>query len=79
VLAWSDRYPQAFRHGSALGIQAHPEASPEMAAAWLTALGADRVAATGTDPEGIVEEMAAHRAESRALARDLFGAWLSRL
>ena len=79
VLAWSDRYPQAFRHGSALGIQAHPEASPEMAAAWLAALGADRLAATGADPPAIVGEMVAHRAESRALAHDLFGAWLGRL
>jgi GMP synthase (glutamine-hydrolysing) len=34
-LAWSDMYPyQAFRLGSALGVQFHPEASPSLAVRW---------------------------------------------
>lgn len=34
-LAWSDTYPyQAFRWGSALGVQFHPEASPSLAVRW---------------------------------------------
>lgn len=79
VLASSDRHPQAFRHGSALGIQPHPEASPEMAAVWIAALGAGRVAESGADPDAILEDMDARRSESEATAHDLFGAWLDRL
>ena len=41
-LARSDRYPnQAFRIGSALGLQFHPEASPELMARWCDADGGD--------------------------------------
>lgn len=79
VLASSDRYPQAFRHGSALGIQPHPEASPEMAADWFAALGPDRVAAIGVDPQAVIGEMETRRTESAATAHDVFGAWLTGL
>lgn len=39
-LAFSDMYPyQAFRWGSALGVQFHPEAGPELAARWAAESG----------------------------------------
>jgi GMP synthase (glutamine-hydrolysing) len=41
-LATSDRYPnQAFRIGSAVGVQFHPEASPELMGRWAELDGAD--------------------------------------
>jgi GMP synthase (glutamine-hydrolysing) len=36
VLAYSDLYPQAFRIGSAVGIQFHLEVDPPMIGKWLT-------------------------------------------
>ena len=35
LLAASDRHPQAFRLGTALGMQPHPEVGPEILAGWL--------------------------------------------
>lgn len=41
-LASSERYPnQAFRIGSAVGVQFHPEASPELMGRWAELKGAD--------------------------------------
>lgn len=76
ALSFTDRYPQAFRHGSALGIQPHPEAPPEVAASWVDALGSERFAAVGVDPQALLAEMRRRRGESEDLARRLFGAWL---
>lgn len=46
ALARSDRYPnQAFRLGSALGVQFHPEASPDLMARWADEIGEDPHAA----------------------------------
>lgn len=45
-LARTNRYPhQAFRVGSALGVQFHPEASPEMVGHWATLTGGDPLSA----------------------------------
>jgi len=44
-LAHSEKYPhQAFRLGSAVGVQFHPEASPELVATWKSADGGDPTA-----------------------------------
>jgi len=40
LAAETDRFPHAFRMGTAVGIQAHPEAGPEIVAAWLEHDGA---------------------------------------
>ena len=79
VLASSDRYPQAFRHGTALGIQPHPETPPQVAATWFEAFGQETFAGIGVDPAALIAAMEANRAESEALAGALFGAWLATL
>ncbi len=79
MLATSDRYPQAFRLGSALGMQPHPEAGPELAAAWIDHLGRNRVAAAGADPDALLEKIRMGRPASDELAAELFGAWLTGL
>jgi len=77
VLAHTDRYLQAFRLGSALGIQPHPETPPEVAAEWLEQIGADRFAAVGVDHGQLVESMEAARSESQHRAIAMFRAWLA--
>ncbi|WP_459611891.1 type 1 glutamine amidotransferase [Corynebacterium urogenitale] len=53
LLASSERYPhQAFRLGCALGMQFHPEASPELMGRWAEG--------DGNDPTPLVAEMRAH-------------------
>ncbi len=49
VLARTDGYPQAFRLGSALGLQPHPEASPEITAEWIATGGREWLAERGFD------------------------------
>ncbi|WP_407320590.1 type 1 glutamine amidotransferase [Isoptericola halotolerans] len=66
-LAWSDTYPyQAFRWGSALGVQFHPEASPSLAVRW--ALGE-----TDVDTAVVHTQVTAHD-DGLARAGDLLAA-----
>ncbi|WP_028708104.1 type 1 glutamine amidotransferase [Propionicicella superfundia] len=55
LLASSDVYVQAFRVGSAIGVQFHPEASPDLLERWARLTGGDaaaiRPAAAVADPE----------------------------
>lgn len=76
VLATSDRYPQAFRSGSGLGIQPHPEVTPELATAWVEEVGRERIAADAGDPGRLLAAIRRDVAGSRRTASDLFGAWL---
>ena len=75
VLARSDRFTQAFRCGSALAIQPHPEASADRVASWLPKTQLPQQA--GVDG---MEVVAAMRREVRpATAIDLFDAWLDEI
>lgn len=78
LLASSDRYPHAFRLGTALGLQFHPEASLAIVERWVEAGGLDEVVtAAGTTLERLLEEAAAHERDADAAARRLFEAWLT--
>ncbi len=77
VLVSSEQYPHAFRLGSALAIQSHPEASPEMLAEWIEAFGRDRLAAAGVDPDALLASVQEDAAGNEARAAALFGAWLA--
>ncbi len=76
VLASSGKYRHAFRLGSALAIQSHPEASAEMVDGWVEGFGRHRLEEAGVDPDALLARVRAGAAanESRALA--LFSAWL---
>lgn len=76
MLVTSNRFPHAFRIGSAVAIQSHPEVSAAVVADWIDGFGRDRFAAAGVDPDQLVAEIAAGDAQNRDRAARLFGAWL---
>jgi GMP synthase (glutamine-hydrolysing) len=76
LLAESERFPHAFRFGSAVGIQAHPEATVEIVAGWMAAGGVAELRAAGVDPDGFLEAIAANEPQQRSTAAAVFAAWL---
>lgn len=70
LLASSERCPvQAFRLGSGVGVQFHPETTPETMARWS--------AATGGDEAAMLEEMRAVDAHVEKLGEELAGAFVA--
>ncbi len=77
LIARSDVYNQAFRMGSALGIQTHPEATPAIVADWLAdRSGRELVISAGASPESLLEAITAASQEIAFAADGVFGAWL---
>jgi GMP synthase-like glutamine amidotransferase len=78
VLAESDVGPQAFELGRTIGLQFHPEVTPEIVGLWA-AESPDELRREGVDPDSLVRETRAGERQSRAAAWRLFDALLSRL
>lgn len=77
LLATGGGYPQVFRIGSALGIQPHPEVTPDTLTDWLVDGDARQMAiGAGTDPEAIVEAFRLAQRSVEAMAADVFDAWI---
>ncbi len=72
LLAHNDRCIQAFRSGPHLGLQFHPEVSPEMLARWVHA--APRF---GVDPDALIDETSRRGPQARERALWLFERFLS--
>lgn len=72
-LARSPSCIQAFRKGRHLGVQFHPEATPEIVASWAAEYPG-HLARAGVEL-GELEEAERHQDETRAAARGLFSAW----
>lgn len=75
VLARSELYPQAFRLGSALGLQFHAELPAAGLEEWIRG-DEPRLVAEGVPIEPILADARAKEAGRRALALRLFGAWV---
>jgi len=75
LLAVTDRYPQAFRLGSALGLQPHPEVAPAAFARWVREKPREDLLRDGIDPDAAVAGVRAGAVAQRALAGRLFAAW----
>ncbi len=78
TLAEGGGFLQAFRIGSAIGVQPHPEAGAEICAGWL----ADDehrqlVENAGADPDALISTLADSQAEGEETAARFFAAWLS--
>lgn len=77
LLASSDRFNHAFRLGSAVAIQAHPEADAGIVAKWVEIEDElPLMEAAGVEPDQLVAEVTAGEAKQREMAARLFGAWI---
>jgi GMP synthase-like glutamine amidotransferase len=80
LLARTNRYLHAFRLGSALAVQFHPEAGPDLVEGWVEQSGGGgNIAAAGVDPEKLIEELRANERLMHDQALAFFGAWLAHL
>lgn len=70
-LATGDLGDQAFLLGNSLGLQFHPEVTPEIVARWANGAGADELLRVGLDPHGVVAESSAHAHMSRTAGCEL--------
>jgi len=78
LLARSTRYNQAFRLGSALGIQTHPEVDADIVASWFAhASGVDLAHQAGADPARVLAAVVDDMATVDAVADRFFGAWIT--
>ena len=76
LLASTARYPHAFRVGSALGVQFHPEVTPEIWDAWTTQDGTAELEQAGVDPGELGARLDAESDRLRKQAVRFFRAWL---
>jgi GMP synthase-like glutamine amidotransferase len=75
LIADSPAAPQAYTIGRSLGLQFHPEVTPEIAATWMAA-SRDTLAAHGVDPEDLLDQTRVLAEESRAAAWGLLDRFL---
>jgi len=73
LLARSPAGPAAFGHGPHLGVQFHPEATPEIVDGWARA--DERLGDRGVTREELAEQAARHAAAARDAAFGLFDDW----
>ena len=64
VIAETDIGPQAFVSGRSLGLQFHPEVTPEIMEEWVRAYPHE-LEAEGVDPQGLLEETRRRAADAR--------------
>lgn len=80
LLATSDRFNQAFRFGSALAIQPHPEADAAIVAQWVEIEEElPLMKAAGVEPNDLVSEVIDGEAAQREMAARMFGAWVEEI
>jgi len=75
LIAETDIGPQAYLIGRSLGLQFHPEVTPEIMAAWVGAYRHE-LDAEGVDPDALLEETRRRAGSSRANAERLLNAYL---
>lgn len=79
LLARSDRFPQAFARGSALGIQFHPETHNAEANEWINEGARQMLERAGKTPEEFAAEMEEAERDFIEGAHRLFDAWIDGL
>lgn len=75
VVATTDVCPQAFAAGRNLGLQFHPEVTPEIMDSWVRAYRHE-LDAEGVDPDALLEETLARAEDSRRNAWRLLDRYL---
>jgi hypothetical protein len=76
LLAHSDRFPHAFRVGSAIGLQFHPETEADTAIGWARSGLSALFAAAGVSFDQFSSELVAHDRHLGSEAASLFARWL---
>ncbi|MEA2010990.1 MAG: type 1 glutamine amidotransferase [Actinomycetota bacterium] len=77
LLATGGGFDQAFRLGSALGLQPHPEVTPDLLSGWLgSGRGRQRAIDLGVDPDVVLADFSIAEAEVAAMAAGVFDAWI---
>ncbi|HJS94955.1 MAG TPA: gamma-glutamyl-gamma-aminobutyrate hydrolase family protein [Solirubrobacteraceae bacterium] len=77
-LAASPVGPQAFTLGRSLGVQFHPEVTPEIVASWVDA-GRAQLARAGLDPDRVMAETRGLADENRLRAWQLLDTFMDRV
>jgi GMP synthase (glutamine-hydrolysing) len=72
----STRYPLAFRAGRSVGVQFHPEASPQVIAEWVGRTPRASFDADGIDPDIWLRQARDLSHQARAVSMRFFAAWL---
>ena len=78
LLAESPAGPQAFALRRSLGVQFHPEVTPEIVASWVDA-GGDQLARAGVDPARVLTETRGLSEENRMRAWQLLDTFTDRV
>lgn len=78
VIADNDVGPQAYVVGRSMGLQFHPEVTPEIMDLWVKAYPHELVQ-EHVDPDDLLEETGAQAEHAAARARQLFDAFLARV
>jgi GMP synthase-like glutamine amidotransferase len=78
VIAETDLGTQAFVSGRNLGLQFHPEVTPEIMDDWVRTYRHE-LDAEGIDPEGLLEETNRHAQEHKAMSWTLLEGYLDRV
>ncbi|WP_411142384.1 type 1 glutamine amidotransferase [Streptomyces sp. x-80] len=78
-LARNEVASQAFVRGRSLGVQFHPELTPEVLRTWFDQAGAAIPAGAAADPDRLVAELRADLPAVRERARTLVDAFLDRV
>lgn len=76
VLAVTDDFPQAFRLGSVLAIQPHPEATVGIVDRWMEEGSDTWLAERGGDPDSLMADLRTAEDDTGEAARRFFAAWL---
>ena len=77
ALARTEAAEQAFTAGRSMGVQFHPELTPQMLDGWLGNGGGQHARSLGLDPGQLIAETAARSAEARIRAHRLVTAFLA--
>jgi hypothetical protein len=77
-VAETDAGPQAFVAGRSLGLQFHPEVTPQIMDDWVREYRHE-LDAEGVDPDGLLEETGRRAAESRATSWQLLERFWDRI
>jgi GMP synthase-like glutamine amidotransferase len=78
LIAETDVAPQAFVAGRSLGLQFHPEVTPEIMDEWVRAYPHE-LEAEGVDPQGLLVETRRRAEESRRVTWRLFDRFRDRI